>query len=89
MTDGIDLDSFQRPGEFPGDPNGDYPTLHDWKPLRSGSAIRLSGSVRNHPDLPDGEIVTSPLRDIACDRSWCRTFNTLYLLGEQSAQRSQ
>jgi len=87
VTDDIDLDYFQRPGPFPGDPTGDYPILHDWKPLRSGSAVRLSGSVRNHPDLPDGEIVTSPLRDIACDRSWCRTFNTLYLLGEQSAQK--
>jgi ATPase family associated with various cellular activities (AAA) len=83
VTDGIDLDSFQRPGPFPGDPKGDYPTLHDWKPLRSGSTVRLSGSVRNHSRLPDGEIVTSPLRDIACDRSWCRTFNTLYLLGQQ------
>ncbi len=88
MTDDIDLDAFQRSGPFPGDPNGDYPTLHDWQPLRSGSAIRLSGNVRNHPNLPDGEIITSPLRDIACDRSWCRTFNTLYLLGQQAAAKA-
>lgn len=84
MTDDIDLDALQRPGPFPGDPNGDYPTLHDWKPLRSGSGIRLSGSVINHPELPDGEVVTSPLREIASDRTWCWTFGTLYMLGEQA-----
>ena len=88
MTDDIDLNTLQRPGPFPADPHGDYPTLHDWKPLRFGSGMCLTGYVRGHSRLPDGPIQTSALREIACDRSWCRTLNTLYLLGEQAAGKA-
>src|SRR3954451_23292009 len=88
MADDLDLKIWERPGRFPADPNGSYPTLHGWKPLRFGFDIRLSGSVRNHPRFPDGEIITSPLREIACDRSWAKTMNTLYLLGEQALAKT-
>jgi len=86
MADDIDLDALQHSGPFPADPQGSYPTLHDWRPVRVGSAICLTGSVRGHGRLLDGEIRTSALRAIACDRSWAKTVNTLYLLGEQAAE---
>ena len=88
MTDDIDLTAFQRSGPFPEDPDGDHPTLHNWKPVRIGSGVCLVGMVRGHFRLPDGEIQTSALREIAFDRSWCRTRNTLYRLGSRAAEKS-
>ena len=88
MTDAIDLDPFQCPSPFPADPHGSYPILHDWKARRIDSDIHLTGIVRNHPRLPDGAIQTSALCEIACDRSWARTLNILYLLGDAAAEKT-
>jgi ATP-dependent Lon protease len=88
VTDVIDLDPFQTPGPFPADTSGSYPTLLHWDARRIGSDIHLTGIVLDHPRLPNGAIQTSALCEIACDRSWARTLNTLYLLGAAATEKA-
>jgi hypothetical protein len=42
----------------------------------------LVGRVNDHPRVPDGHrSLTTEIVEWAQDRSWARTFNTLYMLG--------
>jgi hypothetical protein len=58
------------------------PVLDNWR-LIGGKCDALGiliGEVSGHPSLPNGWITTSPVAEVAGDRSWARTANRRYQL---------
>jgi hypothetical protein len=59
------------------------PVLSNWRLIAgNGDDVLgvLVGEVSGHPSLSDGWIVTSPVAEIAGDRSWAQTTNRRYQL---------
>ena len=59
------------------------PVLSNWRLIAgNGDDVLgvLVGEVSGHPSLPDGWIVTSPVAEVAGDRSWAQTANRRYQL---------
>ena len=60
------------------------PVLSNWRLIAgNGDDVLgvLVGEVSGHPKLPDGWIVTSPVAEVAGDRSWAQTTSRRYQLG--------
>ena len=60
------------------------PSLRDWAVVL-GSSVRLTGTVRGHPDGPTSGttgIVTSELLDVDPSLTWARTESRYYRLGK-------
>ena len=59
------------------------PVLSNWRIIAgNGDDVLgvLVGEVSGHPSLSDGWIVTSPVAEIAGDRSWAQTASRRYQL---------
>jgi hypothetical protein len=58
------------------------PVLYNWRLIGgNGNALGvLIGEVSGHPSLRDGWITTSPVAEVAGDRSWAQTANRRYQL---------
>jgi hypothetical protein len=58
------------------------PVLHNWRLIAGNDDVLgvLVGEVSGHPLLPDGWIVTSPVAEVAGDRSWAQTASRRYQL---------
>ncbi|WP_372921563.1 DUF6634 family protein [Roseovarius sp.] len=59
------------------------PLLNSWCAITSEDYVRLLGRVSGHPRLREhARIRTSPLLHLSSDRSWARSYNRFYTLGQ-------
>jgi hypothetical protein len=60
------------------------PRLDEWCAILIAGELALIGTVRGHPDIPDGRtITTSALLAFDMKGGWARTFSRFYALGPQ------
>ena len=63
------------------------PVLHGWAPA-SREAACLTGTVRLHPRLGSGGLITtSEVYAIDPSRGWARTYSRFYILGARSDEQ--
>jgi hypothetical protein len=62
------------------------PRLEHWETAvrRRGKefVLLMRGEVRGHPELHDGEVITSPVHWFDRKERFCRTANRVYVLGQ-------
>ena len=57
------------------------PTLRDWRHVgRTVVGGTIIGIVTGHPNIMDGWMTTSPVQELAADRTWVQTDGRLYIL---------